>query len=688
MPTVSDDGAQNETVEEEQTQPRDTMSSQEVVQEAPLEAPRTGSPSASASPVKPSTAGRTDGSPRTINFEEVPVDKPKRKNVKKVHEKTAGARSTRSQNPNIVRGHGTSAGFALLAFCSSLSQAVFTLGTTDLREALDRPDANLGSAFLAKPGSSDPKNQAEAYARDEKGWKEAEDKELKNHHSNTSWEYIDRSDVPRGRNLIKLVWVYKVKRDGTLKARLCVQGCRQVAGVDYDQTWCGSMRGTSLRLMSQLAANGNMRMRRWDFVAAYLQGELLEGEVVYCYCPQGHVRTGSDGQPQICKVVKPVYGMAQAGRRWQRSLFPWLKSYGFTPCHADPCVFNIERTRQTPDGPRVERLVLGCYVDDLSILYEHDDEYSLYRDFTEALTKRWEVEDEGDLTDLLGVEFTRDGQSINLTQTAYIVKLVSEHFPDGVPATMQANRPPCDSQLPLDVANALSNTEAPDPLLLKRYQSIVGALLYASTNTRPDIAFSVGMLCRAMSRPTPALLDASLRVLGYLYRTRLLGLRYDPSTLPLEGMSDSDWAVKHSTTGFVFSFGSACISWASKKQPSVSLSSCEAEIMAGSEAAKEAIYLSNFLAELGFGSTLPPNLRMDNKSAIDLAYNPEHHARTKHIDRRHYFIRECVEEGKLRVPFVATADNMADFFTKPLPAKTFYHMRDVIMNIPRACNTP
>ena len=104
--------------------------------------------------------------------------------------------------------------------------------------------------------------------------------------------------------------------------------------------------------------------------------------------------------------------------------------------------------------------------------------------------------------------------------------------------------------------------------------------------------------------------------------------------------------------------------------------------MAGSEAAKEALYLSNFLGELGLPSTTPVSLFMDNKSAIDLAYNPEHHARTKHIDRRHYFIRECVEEGRMRVPFVRTAENMADFFTKPLPAKTFFFLRDRIMNVP------
>ena len=103
--------------------------------------------------------------------------------------------------------------------------------------------------------------------------------------------------------------------------------------------------------------------------------------------------------------------------------------------------------------------------------------------------------------------------------------------------------------------------------------------------------------------------------------------------------------------------------------------------MAGTEAAKEAIYLSNFLGELGLSPDGPITLGMDNSAAIDLSYNPEHHTRTKHIDRKHYYIRECVEEGRIRVPYVATADNMADFFTKPLPAKTFFRMRDIIMNV-------
>ena len=104
--------------------------------------------------------------------------------------------------------------------------------------------------------------------------------------------------------------------------------------------------------------------------------------------------------------------------------------------------------------------------------------------------------------------------------------------------------------------------------------------------------------------------------------------------------------------------------------------------MAGSEAAKEAIYLRAFLSELGHADPEPTAVSMDNKSGIDLCYNPQHHSRTKHIARRHYFIREKVEELEIRVPFVRTVDNLADFFSKPLPARQFYALRDAIMNIP------
>jgi hypothetical protein len=185
-----------------------------------------------------------------------------------------------------------------------------------------------------------------------------------------------------------------------------------------------------------------------------------------------------------------------------------------------------------------------------------------------------------------------------------------------------------------------------------------------------------------MAKPTPELQAAAKRVLGYLVRTKDLGLRYHADGEPLRGMSDSDWGVKHSTSGYVFKYNSAAISWGSKKQQSVALSSCEAEIMAASVAASEGVHLKNFLEELELSHGDPIELGVDNTGARDIAYNPEHHQKVKHIQRRHFFVRECVENMQLTVPYVNTMDNLADFFTKALEGKHFFRMRDAIMNVP------
>ena len=114
----------------------------------------------------------------------------------------------------------------------------------------------------------------------------------------------------------------------------------------------------------------------------------------------------------------------------------------------------------------------------------------------------------------------------------------------------------------------------------------------------------------------------------------------------------------------------------------MALSSCEAEIVALNEASKECVYLNRFLDELGFGtSNGPPRLATDNSAARDLSYNPEHHEKVKHVERRHFYVRELVEEQQLVVPFVSTVDNMADFFTKPLEPKHFFRFRNQIMNV-------
>ena len=415
----------------------------------------------------------------------------------------------------------------------------------------------------------------------------------------------------------------------------------------------------------------------------------------------------SDGVDRLCRVEKPVYGMAQAGRRWQRSIFPWINDWRGSVMGGrqatggarlrqsifDSCVFYCHHTVQTPSGPRRELLLVGCYVDDLYFLSSHTDEFSLYHQFTTDMSDRWEVEDEGEVSDLLSVEISKEDDHVVLRQRTYIAKLMDTYAPDGASVSRHGaeyafskhptNRTPADEELPKLVLSAVEQSvEDIDPSLLKDYQSLVGALLYCSVNTRPDVAFAVGMLCRAMGKPTVALYSAALRVLFYLHWHRDIGLRYGGATdLDLSGMSDSDWAIRHSTSGHVFHYSQAAISWASKRQTSVALSSCEAEIVALNEASKECVFLDRFLSELGFAASSPVRLATDNSAARDLSYNPEHHDKVKHVERRHFYVRELVEEQQLVVPYVSTVDNMADFFTKPLDGKHFYRFRNQIMNV-------
>jgi len=221
----------------------------------------------------------------------------------------------------------------------------------------------------------------------------------------------------------------------------------------------------------------------------------------------------------------------------------------------------------------------------------------------------------------------------------------------------------------------------PDPDEVKRFQLIVGALLYSATVTRPDVAYPVSMLCQHMRRPTPALFEEANYALSYLYHTREVGLLCNAVQSDLSTMSDSNWATRRSTSGHTFQWHRCTIDWGTKQKTSIALSSCKADIMAGLETAKSVSYYRQLLEELGFPPSGPTELAMDNKAGINLAYNAEHHDRTKHIERCHLFIREMVENFKISVPYVRTADNIADFFTKALPAVEFYRFRNIIMNI-------
>ena len=208
------------------------------------------------------------------------------------------------------------------------------------------------------------------------------------------------------------------------------------------------------------------------------------------------------------------------------------------------------------------------------------------------------------------------------------------------------------------------------------YQSIVGRLLYAAITTRPDIAQAVGVVSKFCANPTQSHLTAAKRILRYLKGTVYLGLSYKKcADGNLIGYSDADWAGdvddRHSTSGNVFLLARGAVSWLSKKQATVALSTAAAGYVALSAATQEAIWLRRLLTDVGETLEDPIVINEDNQGAIAMAKNPVGHAGTKHIDMRYHFVRERVQNGAIILKYVRSGDMIADILTKPLPKHSF-----------------
>jgi hypothetical protein len=215
-----------------------------------------------------------------------------------------------------------------------------------------------------------------------------------------------------------------------------------------------------------------------------------------------------------------------------------------------------------------------------------------------------------------------------------------------------------------------------------QYRSLIGGLMYLQ-NTRPDISFYVNMLSRFMQNPSKNHYGAAKRVLRYIAGTADHGLWYEKNKdVVLRGYCDSDWASclddRKSTSGYAFSLGSGVISWGSKKQNSIALSSTEAEYISATGATCQAIWLRRILEDLGMKQEAATVIWCDSKSAIHLSKNPALHGRSKHIELKHHFIRELVAQKQVSLEFCSTTDQMADLLTKSLPKTKFMHFKEML----------
>lgn len=316
------------------------------------------------------------------------------------------------------------------------------------------------------------------------------------------------------------------------------------------------------------------------------------------------------------------------------------------------------------------KLLIGVYVDDLIITGSDDKEVGKFK---KQMMELFHMSDLGLLSYYLGIEVSQAPSGITMCQAGYAKKILER--------TGMSDCNPC--QAPMEPRTKLSKLSEEPPVDATYYRSIVGSLRYL-VNTRPDIAYSVGIISRFMEKPTTQHMAAMKHILRYIRGTLDLGCIYTKKeeTAKLVGYSDSDLAGdiddRKSTTGAAYFYGGNLITWVSQKQKVVALSSCEAEYIAAATTACLGTWLSRLLADLRKEKEEAVVLRIDNKSAISLCKNPVYHDRSKHIDTRYHYIRESVENGRIIVEHVASEEQLADILTKPLGRVKFIEMRSKI----------
>jgi hypothetical protein len=520
----------------------------------------------------------------------------------------------------------------------------------DYVKCLDKEDQILSSVDYCYRVSAFPQSYNDAIKSDEAThWEEAMREEMKSLKEN---ETFTLTELPQGREPVGGRWVYTIKEGGTggktYKARYVAKGYSQVEGIDYYETFAPTANLLSIRVLMQLAVQHNLILHQMDVKTAYLNAP-LDCEIYMEQAEGFHVNSTSD-RKLVYKLNKALYGLKQSGRMWNKMLDDFLTENGFVRNTVDHCIYVKEYNGEV--------CVVLVWVDDMLIASSSE---KLLSEVKQKLGDRFKMKDLGKLSYFLGIDFEQGEGFVKMNQKKYICKIL-ERFE-------MSN---CKPKYTVSEAKLeFSSAEASDP----RYRELVGSLIYAMTCTRPDICWVVTKLSQYLAKPCKDHWIAAKHVLRYLKGTLDYELCFERcgDGLALIGYSDADWASstedRRSTTGYYFSLSEKGppISWKSRRQPTVALSSCEAEYIALAAAVQESLYLKQLLK--GFGSecqTTPVVIYEDNQGTIALSKNPVKQQRSNvHLDVCFHFIRTEVNRGNVVVKYCPTEDMVADIMTKP-----------------------
>ena len=483
-------------------------------------------------------------------------------------------------------------------------------------------------------------------------WLQAANIENNSLETNGTWTLVPR---PIDRKVIGTRHVLRIKNAETsnpiFKVRVVAQGYTQIYGLDYTDTFAPVVKATSIRVLLAIAFLLRLLIYQFDFETAFLNPTI--DHEVYVEQPPYFVIPNHNRKDWVYRLNKALYGLKQSPLLWSNDLKKALLEIGFEQSNADESIFVYDQ--------KGSYIILAVYVDDILALAKSQREIQFVFD---ALSQKFKLRNLGPVKKFLGLDIYRPTPTgpVYLSQSTYARKMLHKFNM----ARCNPVKTPCETSVHLH-----KRTPDEEPADGELYRQMIGSLMFLAQYARPDIAFTVSTLSQYLKDPSIHHFRAVKHLLRYIRAHKDLSLAFDEDFRnSLAGYSDASYANnpddRKSTSGNVFFFGNGVIFFQSQKQSVIAMSTMEAEYMALSEAAKEAIFLINLLRSLKIDPHLPILIKTDSESALDHVKNNVKHARTKHIDIRHHFIRNACSDGQVTLQHVPSASQIADVLTKPL----------------------
>ncbi len=501
-------------------------------------------------------------------------------------------------------------------------------------------------------------------------WMEAIRSEVNALNTNDTWTLVNR---PVGVRTVSTRWVFTTKvddNDNTIfKARLVARGFEQNKDFRFEEIYSPVAKLSSVRILLSLSSHFKYHIHQLDICNAFLNG--FVNDSIYLEIPDG-VFPDVDRSRNVLLLNRSLYGLKEAPKLWNLEFSRFVTSIGFKQCSSDECLYIFR------DDDSNNTVYLLLYVDDILLCSPNYDQLSKFKSLIKV---KFKCKDFNRIKNFLGlnIDYNRERGVLKINQKNLICK-IAKRF--NVTDTINVVTP-LEEKLFLERISDKSNvTRLP-------YRELVGCLMYVMLGSRPDICYAISFFSSFQDSASDVHFKYLMRVLKYLYQTRDLSLTFDSSksTPVLEVYCDADWAncpeTRRSYSGCCAFFYGNLVSWFSRKQHLVTLSSSESELIALCEASRESIWLKRLILELvpviDQNNVMNFNIYEDSLSCLKLIQNQNWNGqRSKHIDVKYRFVSELYLNKSFNFSYVPSSNQVADLFTKSLGNIKFNHFVNLL----------